>query len=247
MKITHIATAAVVPAAIAGAVISFGVAGHAAGGHPAPGTTQPTAARGPAATPRDSTAQASTSAAQAGTAQARSANPSAVWVTVKRGQTLSGIAAEHHMTWQALYATPPNTRALHNNPDVLVAGERLRIPSDPKLRAAQFTARYAAKLARSTAASPAAAAPAAAQAPSTPAGGTFSPAGMSAFEQCVALRESSDTPTDPDGLFGILPATWQSLGYSGSAGQASVAVQEQAFAKLYAEDGTAPWAPYDGC
>lgn len=244
MKITHIATAAVVPAAIAGAVISFGVAGHS----PAPGKTQPTAARGPAATPaRDSSAQAgtgraSTSAAQAGTAQARSANPSAVWVTVKRGQTLSGIASAHHMTWQAIYATPPNTRVLHN-PDVLVAGERLRIPSDPKLRAAQFKARYAAKLA----ASPAAAAPATARAPSTQVGGTFSAAGMSAFEQCVALRESSDTPTDPDGLFGILPATWQSLGYSGSAGQASVAVQEQAFAKLYAEDGTAPWAPYDGC
>jgi hypothetical protein len=248
MKITHIATAAVVPAAIAGAVISFGIAGHS----PAPGKTQPTAARGPAATPaRDSTAQASTeqastSAAQAGTGQARSANPSAVWVTVKRGQTLSGIASAHHMTWQAIYATPPNTRVLHN-PDVLVAGERLRIPSDPKQRAAQFKARYAAKLARSTAASPAPAAPAAAQPPSTQAGGTFSAAGMSAFEQCVALRESSDTPTDPDGLFGILPATWQSLGYSGSAGQASVAVQEQAFAKLYAEDGTAPWAPYDGC
>jgi hypothetical protein len=24
-------------------------------------------------------------------------------------------------------------------------------------------------------------------------------------------------------------------------------VQEAAFAKLYAEAGTAPWAPYDGC
>ncbi len=72
-------------------------------------------------------------------------------------------------------------------------------------------------------------------------------AGESAFEQCVAWRESSDTPTDPDGLFGLLPSTWQSLGYSGTAGEASVAVQKQAFSRLYAQDGTAPWAPYDGC
>jgi hypothetical protein len=73
------------------------------------------------------------------------------------------------------------------------------------------------------------------------------PAGMSSFEQCVAWRESTDTPTDPDGLFGILPSTWAQLGYSGTAGQASVAVQQQAFNKLYAEYGAQPWAPSDGC
>ena len=69
----------------------------------------------------------------------------------------------------------------------------------------------------------------------------------SSFQQCVAWRESSNTPTDPDGLYGILPSTWASLGYSGTAGEASVAVQNQAFQKLYAQDGTSPWAQYDGC
>jgi len=69
----------------------------------------------------------------------------------------------------------------------------------------------------------------------------------SSFQQCVAWRESSDTATDPDGLYGILPSTWASLGYSGSAGQASVAQQNQAFQQLYARDGATPWAPYDGC
>ena len=172
-----------------------------------------------------------------------------LWVTVRAGDTLSGIAAAHHMTWQAIYATPPNTRVLHN-PDALVAGERLRIPANPKLRAAQFAAHYAAGLrqapsqASASQARPAAAQPAAA--PAATSGGSLT-AGMSAFEQCVAWRESSDTPTDPDGLFGLLPSTWQSLGYSGTAGEASVAVQEQAFSRLYAQDGTAPWAPYDGC
>lgn len=42
-------------------------------------------------------------------------------------------------------------------------------------------------------------------------------AGMSAFERCVAWRESGDNPTaSSSGLFGILPATWASLGYTGT-------------------------------
>jgi hypothetical protein len=72
-------------------------------------------------------------------------------------------------------------------------------------------------------------------------------AGMSSFEQCVAWRESGDTPTDPDGLFGILPSVWAQLGYSGTAGQASVPQQEAAFNQLYAQYGAQPWAPSDGC
>jgi hypothetical protein len=73
-------------------------------------------------------------------------------------------------------------------------------------------------------------------------------AGMSSFEACVAWRESGDNPTASSaGLFGILPATWHQLGYSGTAGGASVALQKVAFQRLYAELGTSPWAPYDGC
>ena len=72
--------------------------------------------------------------------------------------------------------------------------------------------------------------------------------GMSAFEQCVAWRESGDNPTASSaGLFGILPSTWASLGYAGTAGQAPVALQKAAFDRLYAQDGTSPWAAYDGC
>ncbi len=73
-------------------------------------------------------------------------------------------------------------------------------------------------------------------------------AGMSSFEQCVAWRESGDNPTASSaGLFGILPSTWAELGYSGTAGQASVALQKVAFTRLYAEYGAQPWAPSDGC
>src|SRR5215469_2046228 len=71
---------------------------------------------------------------------------------------------------------------------------------------------------------------------------------MSSFEQCVAWHESGDNPAASSaGLFGILPATWAQLGYSGTAGQASVALQKIAFQRLYAELGSSPWAPYDRC
>jgi hypothetical protein len=70
----------------------------------------------------------------------------------------------------------------------------------------------------------------------------------SSFQQCVAWRESGNNPTASSaGMYGILPSTWASLGLSGTAGSASVAQQTQAFQQLYAQDGTSPWAPYDGC
>jgi hypothetical protein len=195
------------------------------------------------------------------------------WVTVRRGETLPSIAAAHHITWRELYATPPNYRIVRNIQHLTV-GERLRIPADPKLRAAQFLGvwRHEAAISRAesararaareqaadarAAAQDAAAAQDSTAAQNSPAQdspaqtstvGQPLTAGMSSFEQCVAYRESTDTPTDPDGLFGILPSTWASLGYSGTAGQASVAQQEAAFNQLYAEYGTQPWAPSDGC
>jgi len=99
----------------------------------------------------------------------------------------------------------------------------------------------------STAQTPAPAGQAAAPAQPATAGQPLT-AGMSAFEQCVAWRESGDNPTASSaGLFGILPSTWAEPGYSGTAGQASVAQQEAAFSQLYAQYGAQPWAPSDGC
>ncbi|HEY2306081.1 MAG TPA: LysM peptidoglycan-binding domain-containing protein [Streptosporangiaceae bacterium] len=82
-------------------------------------------------------------------------------------------------------------------------------------------------------------------------------AGMAAFEACVISRESGGNPravnpsSGAGGLFQFLPSTWASLGYAsaypGGAQTAPVSVQEAAFAKLFAEAGTSPWAPYDGC
>jgi hypothetical protein len=87
-----------------------------------------------------------------------------------------------------------------------------------------------------------------ARAAASPASPSSLLSGMSPFERCVAWRESGDNPTASSaGLFGILPSTWASLGYPGTAGQASVSMQKAAFDRLYAQYGTSPWAPYDGC
>ena len=49
------------------------------------------------------------------------------------------------------------------------------------------------------------------------------------------------------GLYQFLPSTWQSLGYSGLPQDAPVSVQNAAFQQAYAQSGTGPWAPSDGC
>lgn len=215
MKIKRIATAVFLPAAITGITVSSLAVAQASTGHPG-GQIQ----SHPAAHHNNQRAHGS----------ARR------WLRVRPGDTLSRIAGAHRMTWQALYATPPNFRHLAN-PDYLTVGQRLRIPANPKLREAQFAARFAALQQGPVQGSRG---PSAAQSSPT--------AGMSSFQQCVAWRESGNNPTvSSAGLYGILPSTWASLGYSGTAGQASVAQQNAAFHRLYAQYGTQPWAPYDGC
>lgn len=72
--------------------------------------------------------------------------------------------------------------------------------------------------------------------------------GAEAFRQCVFLRESGNNyHVGFAGGYGILTATWHSLGYSGQAGDASPAQQDEAFWRLFAKYGTRPWQPYDGC
>jgi hypothetical protein len=256
VKIKTIAAAALAPAAVAGGLavaLSGGSPAGATAGHSAPARASHTR------TVSDARADARAKSGPTAHGPARPSGNVNDWVTVKPGQTLAGIAAAHHMSWQAVYATPPNPGHLPD-PNRLTAGERLRIPADPELRAAQFRTLYAAKLraegaaqaasqqpaARQSASHQPASQPAAAASTAGTQGGSLT-AGMSPFEQCVAYRESTDTPTDPDGLFGILPSTWAQLGYSGTAGQASVAQQEVAFNRLYAEYGAQPWAPSDGC
>jgi hypothetical protein len=64
-----------------------------------------------------------------------------------------------------------------------------------------------------------------------------------AFAACVAERESSDGANAAynGGVYGIITASGINVN-----GQ-SLAAQKAAFSKLYAQYGTQPWAPSDGC
>jgi hypothetical protein len=173
--------------------------------------------------------------------------------TVQAGDTLSGIAAQSGQSLARVEADNPQI----TNPNVITVGELVHVwggtGSLAPLRAQSGSTKASTSSGTTSQASSTQASSSQAsdsQSSSTPAdtsAGTSSGSAPSSFQQCVAWRESSNTPTDPDGLYGILPSTWQSLGYSGTAGQASVAQQDQAFQRLYAQDGTLPWAQYDGC
>lgn len=253
MKFNKITKVAILPAAAVGVAIAGWAVADTGASHASENTAERalsqatshrTAQQGKTAAKPVKSQQNAQGAEKKARAKRAAARRAQHWVVVRRGESLSTIAKANHMTWQAIYATPPNYKHIAN-PNHLRTGERLRLPDDPKMRAAEFRKKFEAVQRRMQAKShPKPAQPTGSAGASS--GGSIT-AGMSPFEACVAWRESSDTPTDPDGLFGILPSTWASLGYSGTAGQASVAVQEQAFNKLYAMDGTSPWAPYDGC
>jgi soluble lytic murein transglycosylase-like protein len=76
---------------------------------------------------------------------------------------------------------------------------------------------------------------------------------MGGFQSCVISRESGgnaravNPSSGAGGLYQFLPSTWASLGYSGLPEDAPVWEQNEAFQKAYAESGTSPWGPYDGC
>jgi Transglycosylase-like domain len=78
--------------------------------------------------------------------------------------------------------------------------------------------------------------------------------GSGSFQSCVISRESGGNPdaqnpaSTASGLYGFLDTTWTAVtGLPGPARDYSVSRQTAAFDKLYAEAGTSPWAPSDGC
>ncbi len=180
--------------------------------------------------------------------------------TVQPGDTLSGIAASAGVSLTKVEAA----NRWIKNPNLIYVGQVVQVPDGRSGITPEAPAYYQAPATSSTPSATTGTSDAGSGTSSASAGysassGTSSEspgtsatsAGGSApssFQQCVAYRESSDNPTASSaGLYGILPSTWASLGLSGTAGSASVAQQTQAFQRLYAEDGTSPWAPYDGC
>lgn len=187
-----------------------------------------------------------------------SAHQAADHVTVKPGDTLSSISQREYGSakdWPALWWI---NRGTVRNPNVIQAGQQLRVAGRPAVTSAMIRAAMGAipapapepvsaapTVSQSPAASGAPAAPAPAQA------STYS--GSGGFQSCVIQAESGGNPSavNPSsgagGLYQFLPSTWQSLGYSGLPQDASVATQNAAFAKEYAQSGGSAWSAYDGC
>jgi uncharacterized protein YlxW (UPF0749 family) len=90
---------------------------------------------------------------------------------------------------------------------------------------------------------PRAATPAPAPAPAT---GSAAPA--SDPFACIRQLESGNNYRSPGGgAYQFQDATWQSLGYTGSAQDAPPAVQDQAARELQARDGWKPWTTASAC
>ena len=182
-------------------------------------------------------------------------------VTVRSGDTLSSISKREFGSaarWPALWWA--NRDRVHN-PSSIRVGQRLsldRRPVKPWITKAAMAAIPAPAPAPAPAPSAAPAAPAAPSAAAPVASapvqstGSYS-ASSGSFQNCVIQAESGGNAsavngsTGAGGLYGFLPSTWQSLGYSGNPQDAPVSVQNAAFAKEYARAGSSPWSAYDGC
>ena len=178
--------------------------------------------------------------------------------TVRPGDSLSSISQREFgsaASWPALWWA--NRHTVHN-PSVIQAGERLVVPGSHQVKPWLTRAALAAIPAAAPAPAPVAAAPAAPSAtpaavPSAVPAQQTSYSGSGGFQSCVIQRESGgnasavNSSSGAGGLYGFLPSTWQSLGFSGLPENASVAEQNAAFAKEYAQSGGAAWSAYDGC
>jgi resuscitation-promoting factor RpfC len=178
------------------------------------------------------------------------------YITVRPGNTLSSISQSVYRSgadWPALWWA--NRRTVRN-PSSIRVGQRLLVPSAHTVQ--PWLARAAVAAIPAPAPAPAAPAQAASTATysATPApvqaAATYSGASGS-FQSCVIARESGgnagavNASSGAGGLYGFMPSTWQALGYSGLPQNASVATQNAAFAKEYAQAGGSPWSAYDGC
>jgi LysM repeat protein len=184
---------------------------------------------------------------------------------VQSGDTLSSISQHQYGTaadWPALWWI---NRGTVRDPDVIQAGQRLQLSGRPAVTSAMINAAMAASphVVAAPAPDPAPAAvsesasesaPVAQPATEAPAPAAASYSGASgSFQSCVIQAESGgnasavNPSSGAGGLYQFLPSTWQALGFSGLPQDASVAEQNAAFAKEYAQSGSSAWGPYDGC
>jgi len=153
------------------------------------------------------------------------------------GDTMSTVAASHGVSLSSLEAANPQI----TDPNVIFAGEGYHLPGgNPNSISGDSSVRPASISGDSS------------TAPSgtgTSSGGFSSsdvasvPGVPRSFAACVAWRESGNGQYAAynGGVYGIITASGINVN-----GQ-SLAAQKQAFAQLYAQYGSQPWSPSDGC
>jgi hypothetical protein len=155
-------------------------------------------------------------------------------VPVAAEDTLSGLAASHGVSLSSLEAANPQ----FGDPNLIYAGQTVTLPgSGSSTPAPSQTTTYTPSTTTYHAT------PVAAGSLGDGSGLDDVPGVPSGFAACVAYRESTDG-TDAaynGGVYGIITASGVDVN-----GQ-SVSAQKAAFSRLYAEYGSAPWAPSDGC
>jgi resuscitation-promoting factor RpfC len=179
--------------------------------------------------------------------------------TVRAGDSLSSIAQRElgkASDWPALWWV--NRHTVHN-PSLIQAGQKLVVPDSAEIKPWLMRAALDAIPAPAAAPAPvqaapvASSAPAAAPAPVAQASSASYSGAPGSFQSCVIQAESGgdagavNASSGAGGLYGFLPSTWQALGFSGLPENASVAEQNAAFQKEYAQSGTSAWSAYDGC
>jgi murein DD-endopeptidase MepM/ murein hydrolase activator NlpD len=164
---------------------------------------------------------------------------------VQPGDTLSGIASAHGTSLAAVESANPQIA----NPNLIYVGQSISLPSGASATVTQSAPSYRSPSNTTSSATTTSTTATSAGSSSSAASGYESsslsdiPGVPSSFAACVAYRESTDleNPAADGNAYGILPSS----GYDVEG--ASLAAQKQAFSELYAQYGTQPWAPSDGC
>lgn len=183
--------------------------------------------------------------------------------TVLKGDSLSTVAARTYGTSRDWPLVWWNNRAGIPNPDQLPAGMVLKLGGLGVVTSMTPAIEAAARAALPKPPPPAPASAgvggsssgggsAASSAPPVPAA-QVSTSGMGSFQACVIQRESGGNPNIWNasghwGLYQFSASTWAAHGGDpGLFGNATASYQTMIFWNTVRADGTADWAPYDGC
>ena len=178
------------------------------------------------------------------------------YYVVRQGDTLSKIATKHKVPggWLSIYAANHKKIA---NPDVILPGQRLILPSHSMTialpRRTDYVPRHAKPVTATVVQSSYQAPVSAPVSPSTQTAAQVNPSSYSGFQACVIARESGGNSQVMNssghyGLYQFSESTWEA--YGGSAadfGHASVSEQNRVFGNAMAQGGQSNWSPYDGC